>query len=43
MSTVRKVVKEVSQEERDRLARFEARPPLTECLSLHDFEVCLPV
>ena len=39
MTTIRKVVKEVTQEERDRLARFEARPSLDECLSLHDFEV----
>ena len=39
--TVRKVVKEVTQDEKDRLARFDARPSLDECLSLHDFEVCL--
>lgn len=36
--TVRKVVKEVTQDEKDRLARFDARPSLDECLSLHDFE-----
>ena len=37
--TVQKVVKEVTQEEKDRLQRFNRRPPLEECLSLHDFEV----
>lgn len=41
MQTVQKVVKVVTQEEKDRQARFDARPPLDECLSLHDFEVCL--
>ncbi|KAF8320336.1 hypothetical protein DL93DRAFT_1831592 [Clavulina sp. PMI_390] len=38
LGTVKKVVKEVTQEEKERLARFESRPPLDECLSLHDFE-----
>lgn len=41
MQTVQKVVKVVTQEEKDRQARFDARPPLDECLSLHDFEVRL--
>ena len=36
--TISKVVKEVTQEEKDRLALFEARPSLSECLNLHDFE-----
>ncbi len=40
--TVRKVVKEVTQEEKDRLALFGARPPLSECLNLHDFEARAP-
>ncbi|KAF8342840.1 FMN-dependent dehydrogenase-domain-containing protein [Cantharellus anzutake] len=37
-SSVIKVVKEVTREEKDRLALFETRPPISECLSLHDFE-----
>lgn len=37
--SVRKVVKEVTQDEKDRQERFKNRPSLDECLSLHDFEV----
>lgn len=37
--TVRKVVKEITVEEKARQERFNNRPPLSECLNLHDFEV----
>lgn len=37
-STVRQVVKKITPEEKARLARFDSKPPLDECLSLHDFE-----
>lgn len=38
-STVAKVEVHVTDEERARLKRVEARPPLSEILNLHDFEV----
>jgi len=38
-STVAKVKVEVTDEEKARLKRVEARPPLSEILNLHDFEV----
>lgn len=34
-----KVVKEVTEEEKARELRVQNRPPLLECLNLHDFEV----
>jgi hypothetical protein len=37
--TVERVEESVSEEEKDRLARFNARPALGEILNLHDFEV----
>ena len=37
-STVAKVVKEVTPEERRRLALMEARPPIDSIFNLHDFE-----
>lgn len=37
--TVEKVVIKVTDEEKARLQRVEARPPLSEILNLHDFEV----
>ncbi|ESK91906.1 mitochondrial cytochrome [Moniliophthora roreri MCA 2997] len=37
-STVKKVVKEVSETEKKRQALLAARPPLDEILNLHDFE-----
>jgi L-lactate dehydrogenase (cytochrome) len=37
--TVERVEESVSDEERARLARFDARPALSEILNLHDFEV----
>jgi len=36
---VTKVKVEITDEERARLRRVEARPPLSEILNLHDFEV----
>lgn len=38
-STVAKVKVEITDEEKARLKRVEARPPLSEVLNLHDFEV----
>lgn len=38
-STVAKVKVEITDEEKARLKRMEARPPLSEILNLHDFEV----
>ena len=38
-STVAKVKVEITNEEKARLKRVEARPPLSEILNLHDFEV----
>ena len=37
-STVAKVVKEVTEEEKRRLALLEARPPIDSIINLHDFE-----
>lgn len=37
-SSVKKVVKEVTEEERALETRMQARPPLSEILNLHDFE-----
>jgi len=37
-NSVKKVVKEVTAEEKQRQLRVQNRPPLTECLNLHDFE-----
>jgi L-lactate dehydrogenase (cytochrome) len=37
--SVERVEESVSDEERARLARFDARPALSEILNLHDFEV----
>ena len=39
--TAVKVEVKVTDQERARLERVEARPPLSEILNLHDFEVCL--
>ena len=36
-----KVKVEITDEEKARLKRMEARPPLSEILNLHDFEVSL--
>ena len=38
-STVQRVKVEVTPSDKERLARVEARPPLSEILNLHDFEV----
>ena len=38
-STVAKLKVEITNEEKARLKRVEARPPLSEILNLHDFEV----
>jgi len=38
-STVAKVKVEVTDQEKARLKRVETRPPLSEILNLHDFEV----
>jgi L-lactate dehydrogenase (cytochrome) len=38
-ATVERIEVSISDEERDRRVRFEARPPLSEILNLHDFEV----
>ena len=38
-STVAKVVKEVTAEEKARQAAWAARPPLENVLNMHDFEV----
>lgn len=38
-STVEKVTVEMTDEEKARLKKMEARPPLSEILNLHDFEV----
>ena len=38
-STLTKIKIEITDEERARLKRVEARPPLSEILNLHDFEV----
>jgi L-lactate dehydrogenase (cytochrome) len=37
--TVERVEVKVTEQERARLQRVEARPPLSEILNLHDFEV----
>ena len=37
-STVAKVRVQITDEEKARLKRMEARPPLSEILNLHDFE-----
>ena len=39
MDTVEKVEVVITDEEKARLARLAARPPLDEILNLHDFEV----
>ena len=39
LSTVQKVKVEVTDEEKARLERIANRPPLSEILNLHDFEV----
>ncbi len=39
-STVEKVKIVISDAEKERLARVEARPHISEILNLHDFEVC---
>ncbi|KAG8699770.1 hypothetical protein FRC09_006397, partial [Ceratobasidium sp. 395] len=36
--TITKAIKEVTPEEQARLERVNRRPPLSECLNLHDFE-----
>jgi L-lactate dehydrogenase (cytochrome) len=36
--TITKVIKEMTPEEEARLKRVAKRPPLSECLNLHDFE-----
>lgn len=41
MNTVKQVVKEITIEEKERQQRISLRPPLTEILNLHDFEVRL--
>ena len=38
-TTIKKEPKKESQEDRDRQKRATEKPPLSECLSLHDFEV----
>lgn len=38
-STVAKVVKEVTDEQKARQAAWEARPPLENVLNMHDFEI----
>ena len=38
--TVQKVEIEITDVEKQRLERFANRPPLSEILNLHDFEVC---
>jgi L-lactate dehydrogenase (cytochrome) len=38
---VEKVEVKITDEERARQERIAARPPLSEILNLHDFEVCL--
>ena len=38
-STVAKVKVELTGEEKERLKRMQTRPPLSEILNLHDFEV----
>lgn len=38
-STVAKVEVKITDEEKARLKRVETRPPLSEILNLHDFEV----
>ena len=38
-STVAKVVKEVSEEEKARQVALASRPPLDNILNMHDFEV----
>ncbi|EJD41662.1 hypothetical protein AURDEDRAFT_90114 [Auricularia subglabra TFB-10046 SS5] len=42
-NSITKVVKEVTVEEQARLERFKNRPPLSECLNLHDFEAVAQV
>ena len=37
--TVEKVEVKVTDQEKERLQRVESRPPLSEILNLHDFEV----
>lgn len=39
MGTVQKVKIEITDEQRARQERFRSRPPLSEILNLHDFEV----
>ena len=41
MGTVQKVAVKVTDEEKARQERIKARPPLSEILNLHDFEVSL--
>ena len=41
LDTVEKVVVKITDEERARQERFNARPSLSEILNLHDFEVRL--
>ncbi|QRV98112.1 FMN-dependent alpha-hydroxy acid dehydrogenase [Ceratobasidium sp. AG-Ba] len=36
--TITKAIKEITPEEKARLERVNRRPPLSECLNLHDFE-----
>jgi hypothetical protein len=37
--TVKLVAKEITVAEKERQRRLDSRPPLEECLNLHDFEV----
>ena len=39
MDTVEKVEIQITDVEKRRLERYNARPPLSEILNLHDFEV----
>lgn len=41
VNTLKKVIKELTEEEKERRQRATLRPLLTEILNLHDFEVCL--
>jgi L-lactate dehydrogenase (cytochrome) len=38
VNSIKKVVKEVTEEETAYQTRMESRPPLSQILSLHDFE-----
>lgn len=41
-STVKEAPKELTAEQKQREERSRFKPPLDECLNLHDFEVCIP-